>query len=113
MSFVSRIKEVKVEFLATPEVKRIKELEAFIDNNDDINSLFIRLKEIQKQMVHAREYNQPNQYNIYKDEYNSVYNELLDMPFMEEYLELLEIVDGRLSSFTYTVEKEINKIINK
>ena len=35
------------------------------------------------------------------------------MPFMEEYLELLEIVDGRLSSFTYTVEKEINKIINK
>lgn len=113
MSFVSRIKEVKVEFLATPEVKRIKELEAFIDNNDDINTLFIRLKEIQKQMVHAREYNQPNQYNIYKDEYNSVYNELLDMPFMEEYLELLEIVDGRLSSFTYTVEKEINKIINK
>ncbi len=110
---MSRIKEVKVEFLATPEVKRIKELEAFIDNNDDINSLFIRLKEIQKQMVHAREYNQPNQYNIYKDEYNSVYNELLDMPFMEEYLELLEIVDGRLSSFTYTVEKEINKIINK
>ena len=113
MSFVSRIKEIKEEFLELPEVKRIKELEAFIDNNEDIKSLFIKLKTVQKQMVHAKEYNQPNQYNIYKDEYNLIYNELLDKPFIEEYLELLEIVDGKLANFTYAVEKELNKIINK
>ena len=113
VSFVSRIKEVKEQFLELPEVKRIKELEAFIDNNENIKVLFNKLKSVQKQMVHAKEYNQPNQYNIYKDEYNSIYNELLDKPFIEEYLELLEIVDGKLSSFTYAVEKEINKIINK
>jgi cell fate (sporulation/competence/biofilm development) regulator YmcA (YheA/YmcA/DUF963 family) len=110
---VSRIKEVKEEFSKLPEVIRIRELEAFIDNNEEIKSLFNNLKSIQKQMVHAKEYNQPNQYNIYKDEYDSIYNNLLDKPFMEEYLELLEIVDDKLSNFTYAVEKELNKIINK
>ena len=96
-----------------PEVKRIKELEAFIDNNDDIKALFDKLKAVQKQMVCAREFNQPKQFQIYKSEYDTIYNELLDKPFVEEYLELLEIVDNKLSLFTFSVENEINKIINK
>ena len=73
-----------------PEVQRIHELETFIDQNKELQELVKHLKEVQKQMIHAKEFEQPKQYSVYKQEYDSIYNRILDFPFVEEYLELLE-----------------------
>lgn len=108
----NRITEIKKEFLSLPEVIRIQELERYIDNNASINNKLNELKEKQKQMVNAKEYNQLNQYKIYLDEYNNLKSELLDLPFVEEYLELLEIVNEKLTGLTNKIEYKLNKAIN-
>lgn len=108
----NRIANIKKEFLLLPEVIRIQELEKYIDNNQSINNKLKELKEKQKQMVNAKEYNQFNQYKIYLDEYNTLKEELIDLPFVEEYLELLQIVNAKLDDVTDEIENKLNKIIN-
>ena len=109
----SRIDSLKVQFQEMEEVKRIKELESYIDNNPKINELFLKLKTIQKQMVHAKEFNQYNQLKIYTEEYNKTKNDLMDLPFVEEYLELLEIVNNNLANITFQIENSLNTELNK
>lgn len=103
---------IKEYFQSIPEVIRIKELEHYIDTNSDIQKTFNELKDKQKQMVNAKEYNQTNQYKIYFEEYQDIRARLLDLPFVEEYLELLEIVNNMLNDLTYSIEGKINKLIN-
>ena len=99
-------------FNSLPEVARIKELEHYIDNNEKIKKAFNELKDIQKKMVASKEYNQINQYKIYKIDYENKRCELYDLPFVEEYLELLEYVDNLLIDFTNKIEEGIEKKIN-
>ena len=95
------------------EVKRIKELEPYIKNNKEINDKFIELKDIQKKMINAKEFNQINIYYELKKEYDKKKNELFDLPFVEEYLELVDIVNNMLNDLSneinYLIDKEINK----
>jgi len=106
------VNNIKEYFQSLPEVIRIKELEHYIDTNADIQKTFNELKDKQKQMVNAKEYNQANQYKIYFEEYQAIRAKLLDLPFVEEYLELLEIVNNMLNDLTYSIEGKINKLIN-
>lgn len=109
VNFVSeRITKIKDEYLNLEEVKRIKELELYIDTNIDINNTFQKIKEIQKKIVHAKEF---NQFNILKEleiEYNDLKEKLLDLPFVEEYLELLDIVNNMLTNTALEIEEKIN-----
>lgn len=109
----SRNTQIIEYFNGLEEVKRIKELENYIDNNDLINSFFKELKLKQKQLINAKEYNQPNQYKIYLDEYNEIKSKLFDLPFVEEYFELLEYVNSLLNQLTSEIEFKLNKFINK
>ena len=109
---MSRIDSLKKEFENLPEVIRIKELESYIDNNDKIKSKLLALKEKQKQMVNAKEFNQVNQYKEYLEEYNRLKEELLDLPFVEEYLELLEIVNNELTYVTTGISRQLSKELN-
>lgn len=94
------------------EVKRLKELEPYIKNNPEISSKFGKLKDIQKKMVAAKEFDQINQYNAYKREYDCLKKELFDLPFVEEYLELVDYVNNLLKNLAeeinYLIDKEIN-----
>ena len=103
---------IKAYFMDLPEVKRIKELEPYIDNNKEIKAKFKELKEIQKQMVNSKEYNQFNQLKALKVDYELKRKELLNLPFVEEYLELLDIVDNMLVTLADGIENNINKKIN-
>ena len=103
----NRIDEIKNELLGMPEVIRFKELEGYINKNERINTLFSQVKEKQKQMINAKEFNQHNQYNIYNKEYNDLLNELYDLPFVEEYLELVDIINQKLGSLSFLIEKEL------
>ena len=87
---MNNIEALKNYFNDLPEVKRIHELEHYIDNNKDIKKKFSEVKAMQKKLVNAKEFNQVNQYKAYEEEYTKLKSELLDMPFVEEYLELLE-----------------------
>ena len=113
MNFVSNRSDILIdEFNNLEEVKRIHELEGFIDKNNDIKLLFKELKLKQKQLVNAKEYNQINQYNIYLNEYNDIYKKLIDYPFVEEYLELLDVVDKMLVNVCQNIENGLTKAIN-
>lgn len=107
-----RISQAKKSFLSLPEVKRIQELEHYIDGNSEIQTAFRELKNKQKQMVSAKEFHQTKQYEVYAAEYEALKANLLDMPFVEEYLELLEIVDAMLQAFALEVEQGINRAVN-
>ena len=112
MSFVNSFNKIKDYFLDLPEVKRIKELENYIDNNKDINESFNKIKDIQKQLVNSKEFNQMNQYSILLNEYEKEKDRLINLPFVEEYLELLEIVNNMLLNLTEEISNKLNKEIN-
>ena len=99
-------------FNELPEVIRLKELEPYIKNNEDINNKFKYMKDLQKKMVASREFDLINQYNEYKKEYEMVKEELLDLPFVDEYLELVDYVNQLLNNLSneinYLIDKEIN-----
>ncbi len=109
---MNNIDELKNYFLSLEEVKRFKELENYILNNKKIKDSFESLKEKQKQLVNAKEFNQKVQYKIYEEEYLKQKEELLDMPFVEEYLELVDIINSKLEELSFELENKLNKIIN-
>ena len=93
------------------EVKRFKRLEEIINNNLTIKNKFNELNDIKKKMVNSKEFNQINQYSIYKKEYDKIYNELIDMPFVEEYFELKEYVYNLLNNLKNDIEYQIEELI--
>ena len=99
-------------FNSLPEVKRIKELEHYIDNNEKIKNAFNEIKALQKQMVNSKEFNQINQYNQLKKEYDIKLKEYMDLPFVEEYSELIEYVNNILINLSKEIEYQIDKKIN-
>ena len=112
MSFVSNISPLKEYFSNLPEVKRIKELEKYIDTNEEIKKSFNEIKRIQKNLVSSKEFHQDNQYQLYLEEYKNAKMHLLDLPFVEEYLELIEIVGTKLKDASSLIEEELQKTIN-
>ena len=101
--------KLKEEFLNTELVKRIHSLEKVIDSNVELNNKLNTLKELQKKMVNSKEFNQINQYKVYKDEYDKLYTEVLEFPFVEEYLDLLEEANNKLLDICFIIENKINK----
>lgn len=93
------------------EVKRFKELDNYITRNKAINNKIVELNVIKKKMVNSKEFNQINQYSVYKKEYDSIYNEIINMPFVEEYLELKEYVINLLNDIKTDIEDRIEEII--
>ncbi len=101
--------KLREEFLKTPEITRLKELELVLDNNTQLNEKISDLKNKQKQMINAKEYHQTKQYQVYYSEYQQLYQEILDYPFVEEYLDLLEIANEELLNISNIIEQKINK----
>ena len=95
-----------------PEVIRLKELKNYIESNEKIINKFDEIKDIQKKIVNAKEFNQINQLKIYEDEYKKANEELLEIPFVEEYLELMDYVNNMLKNFSESLEYELNEKIN-
>jgi cell fate (sporulation/competence/biofilm development) regulator YmcA (YheA/YmcA/DUF963 family) len=102
------VNKLKEEFLNTELVKRIHSLEKVIDSNIELNNKLDTLKELQKKMVNSKEFNQINQYKVYKNEYDKLYEEVLEFPFVEEYLDLLEEANNKLLDICYIIENKIN-----
>ena len=110
---MSNIDKLKDYFNDLEETKRLKELENYINNNEKIKKAFEALLEKQKQLINAKEFKQEKQAKIYEDEYNKLKEELYDMPFVEEYIELVEILNSKLEIVTSELENKLDKVINE
>lgn len=97
-------------FNSLPEVKRIKELEPFIDKNQKIQEQFNLVKKCQREYVLKKE--KHLDYEKELEIYNKEKANLIDMPFVEEYLELMDIVHQMLEDLTSSIEKGLYKKIN-
>lgn len=105
----NRISHILNYFKDTPEVQRIKELEPYIDNNKKINELFSLLKDKQKELVRAQNGNDICDFKKIKQEYNDIKQKLLDLPFLEEYLELVDYEHNILQQLASEIEIELQK----
>ncbi len=110
MNFVN---EIKAHLTDTPLIQRIKHLEKILDSNPQLKDLVHSLKDAQKKMVNAKEFHQTRQYEVYKSEYDQIYERILDFPFVEEYLSLLEEANDVLLNLTNLIETKINKELEK
>ena len=104
MSIVTSIDNLIAELENLPETKRFKELEKGINENPNYLEKVNNLKKIQKQMILAQHNQKSEEYNTYKREYEEAKNELYELPFFAEYLDLIDYLNGTL--------KQIEKIIN-
>ena len=112
MIWLSNIDKLQNYFSNLDETKRFKELENYIKNNKKIKKLYDDMLEKQKQLVNAKEFNQKEQAKIYEEEYNKLQQELLDMPFVEEFLELVDILNSKLNIISSELEDKLEKVIN-
>lgn len=102
---------IKEYFNSLEEVKRIHELEPLIDNNKEIKEKLDELLDLQHRLVHSKYYKESNRDEL-EELYNQKKNELINLPFLEEYLELLDIVDEMLKNYSYKISQSIEKDIN-
>ncbi len=109
---MSNIDKLKDYFNNSEEVKRFKELEKYIENNENLKNKIDSYHLKQKQYVNAKEFNQENQAKIYEDELAKMKEEILDIPFVDEYLELVDIINQKLELISDELTYKLDKIIN-
>lgn len=91
------------------KIARYQELENIINNNEKISSLLNELKIIQKEIVHAKEYNKTIYLEKLENDYQELYQSIENHPIMAEYLDLQEEINAFLQEFTNIIENGINK----
>jgi cell fate (sporulation/competence/biofilm development) regulator YmcA (YheA/YmcA/DUF963 family) len=106
---VSRIKCLIDYYNDLPEVKRLKELEPYYDNNKEITRLLDEMDDLNKKMKVAYGKEDYSNYKEYKEQYYNKYQELLDIPFVEEFKELMDIIYNMLDTTSIIIENEIKK----
>lgn len=88
------------------QIQRFKELEKVIDHNESIKEDFERLLHFQKIMV-KHEFEKSSQLKNATSNYNSQLQLVLNYPIIEEYLDLLELINNDISFLKSIIEQEI------
>ena len=90
-------------------VKRYKELEVVINNNEKLKEKLAKLKAMQKDMVHAETLNKPEMLKEINNSYDILYEEILNFPLVIEYLDLQKMINDFLQDFTSIIESGIKE----
>ena len=106
------LNELIDEILSSGEVIRFKKLESIILKNEEVNNKIIRLREVEKQAVNARELGLENAYFMYKKEYDEILSSFENDVLISSYLDSKEEVKSLINLVIGTIEDEINKVIN-
>ena len=112
MRLVNSLDKLIADIKDDPKIKRLKELEEYIDKDKDITSLLNKKKHISKEMVLARKLNLLNTYDEYKKEYDQIDDKIGNSLFVEEYMDLLNDAHNDLEIMIDYLEKNINKNLN-
>ncbi len=86
-------------------IKRFKQLEQVINNDQTLLNILKTFKDIQKQYVQESHYNKVSR--EVQDAYSSMQKKLLEYPLISEYLELIEDVNNILQNITYMIENSL------
>lgn len=89
------------------EVKRYKEIERALHENDYIKCKLEEFRKLQKRMV-IYEHKQNELPVEINQRYDKLYNELINIPIFNEYLTLQEEINELLQTITSIIETEIN-----
>ena len=106
------LNELIDEILSSEEVIRFKKLESIILKNEEVNNKIIRLHEVEKQAVNARELGLENAYFMYKKEYDEILSSFENDVLISSYLDSKEEVESLINLVIGTIEDEINNVIN-
>jgi cell fate (sporulation/competence/biofilm development) regulator YmcA (YheA/YmcA/DUF963 family) len=106
------LNELIDEILSSEEVIRFKKLESIILKNEEVNNKIIRLREVEKQAVNARELGLENAYFMYKKEYDEILSSFENDVLISSYLDSKEEVKSLINLVIGTIEDEINNVIN-
>ncbi len=90
-----------------PAVKRFKELEKIIDNDQLLNDDYQKLLELQKIMVNKRELKSKD-FSTAKSNYENAKTKVLKHIVLNEYLDLLEEINNDLGLIQTIISQEIN-----
>lgn len=106
------LNELIDEILSSEEVIRFKKLESIILKNEEVNNKIIRLREVEKQAVNARELGLENAYFMYKKEYDEILSSFENDVLISSYLDSKEEVKSLINLVIGTIEDEIKNVIN-
>ncbi|MFP4187414.1 MAG: YlbF family regulator [Acholeplasmataceae bacterium] len=89
-------------------IKRYQRLEKIINNSEEIKSRMQDLKELQQQMINAREMGKSRAFNDFKRRYNALKEEIETYPLMSEYLSLQEEINDAIQHIIEEIERKIH-----
>lgn len=107
MNKLTKLNDLISQIQNDDTVKRFKELEEVIDHNKEINQSFQELLVLQKQLVQS-EQTPTLETDLVRKEYQNKYDELTSFYLINEYLDLLELINNDLQLITTIIENEIN-----
>lgn len=107
MIILNSLKELINQLKNDETIKRYKQLESIIDNDEKLNADYKILKDIQKQMVNAEHKKSANLSDI-KSKYDTHLAGLNNHILMSEYLELTEAVNSDLQLIKSIINDELN-----
>lgn len=93
----------------SPEIKRLHFLETSIDQNTTLKSLFVKYRLTQKEIVKAKYEKDYDKVRLYETQYKDLYDQIINLDYMQEYLDLLNECNNLVQNITFMIEKDINK----
>ncbi len=93
-------------------IKRLHALEKAFDSDTEISKLINLKQEYSKQMINAKYLRLTNTYNDYREKYDQVNKKLMDYPFLDEYMDLLNYYNNLLKDIINYIETNVNKKIS-
>lgn len=92
-------------------IERLHLLETVIDKNPLVNDLFDEMHEVERKLVNARYYKKNSSAEQYEKELESIKERIEEIPFLDEYLELLDMAYNELKNVFMIIENDINNCI--
>lgn len=105
--------ELLEEIANSEEVIEFKKIEKLVLQNKELHQKIENMFEAQKQAINAREFGLENAYNIYKRQYEDIYESLKNDVLFNQYLTLKNDAKDVMNTVIHIIEKEIENKINE
>lgn len=91
-----------------PKYNRFHEISLLINNDKKIKIKLSKIKNIQKELVNVIHLEKNNAIKALQREYESLMDELLEIPLLNEYLDLVNYYNDLILTIKDIIEGEIN-----
>lgn len=104
---MSKESKIITEIKNNEKIKRYLELESYINNNNVIKEILTNIKEIQKELVHARALNKKESEKSIQKKYDILLNKLEEQPLLMEYLDLQNEINEFLQDASLIINNSL------